>query len=196
MLEQVVSFSIERSPEIEQRYLKEGKTFEGFLRQAVRDVYDKLEKPFQKEYVSMECAQAPVSYLEDGGQLLVASIKYNTQDAQTGDFQLGIPILGDKKDKVSYSLQINVSEGSMLDKSSAGNWPGTIYLGIDAEHSDFGQYKRVDRDKEFLNLPVLPLAEKVAAYLLHQEIPFALRFFEDVDNMMTKLTTIYKPRKE
>ena len=186
LLEQVVSFSIERSAEIEQRYQKEGKSFEGFLRQAVREVYDQLEKPFHKEYVSMEC-----------GPVNVASIKYNTHDAPKRDPQvLEIPVLGDPKEKVSYSMCINVSDGCMLSGHPEGNWPGTIYLGIDTEHSDFGQYKGVDVDREFLNLPVLSLAEKVAFHLLHQEMPFALRFFDDANIMMEELTDIYKPRKE
>ena len=186
MLEQVVSFSIERSPEIEKKYQKEGKSFEGFLRQAVKEVYDRLEKPFRKEHLLMEC-----------GPVNAASIKYNTHDAPKRDPQvLEIPILGDPKDKVSYSMRINVSDGCMLSGHPEGDWPGTIYLGIDTEHSDFGQYKNIDLTSIFLNLPVLPLAEKVAFHLLHQKIPFALRFFDDQDSMMQELTHIYKPRKE
>lgn len=190
LLEQVIAFSIEKDNGIEQKMNISSSTFEGFLRQQVKKVYDSVKKPYLQQ-----------EFEEDRNFSHVAGLKYKHRD---------------RGGRIVFDLHVYVSiKPVFMYSGKEEDWPGRIYLGVNYEHSDFSRYSggegkfrtsysggegpfRPSDTLLFVETATLPrlepltgLAVQLSEHLLGQRVPFTVDYFRNETIMNNELNDKY-----
>ncbi len=176
MLEKVICFSIERDLHLDELCREEGRNFEGLLRQVVGEAYETLKEPFVKD-----------RFYPNGSQMgiLAAIISYRYRD---------------EHGSIKYDLNIDVRDDRPFLGDPKGNWPGTIYFGVNNEDSDYRNYNKQHDDAFIGKTNTLlkkrasrELAGIIGLHLMEKEIPYTVRQFTDENEMDQELSAIYLP---